>query len=348
MEGSGSIVNEETILVTGGSGFSSSNFIRHVLKKYEGIRIVNYDALTYAGNPENLIDVGKDYAGRYSFVHGDIADADGVRRLFQKFRIDRVVNFAAETHVDRSILDASPFLRTNVLGTKVLLEMSRDSGVKLYMQISTDEVYGSLEEGVFAHEGFPLCPSSPYAASKAAADMFVLAYGKTFDLPVVISRSSNLFGPYQFPEKFIPLMITNAIEGRKLPVYGDGRNIRDWIYVEDVCDAIARILLDGTPGNIYNIGGNNHRTNIEVVKSIIRLVDRPESLITFIDDRKGHDIRYAVDNRKIRDELGWEISTDFEIGLRKTVEWYRDNAGWVASVKSDEYRRYYDRQYNIS
>lgn len=341
-------MNEQFLLVTGGAGFSSSSFIRHILNRYEDIFVVNYDALTYAGNPANLRDVEQQFAGRYCFVHGDIADEAKVNEVFRRFPIRRVVNFAAETHVDRSIRDASPFLRTNVLGTKVLLEVSRDHGIERFLQISTDEVYGSLDEGVFAHEGFPLNPSSPYAASKAAADMFVLAYGKTYELPVLISRSSNLFGPYQFPEKFIPLMITNAIEGKKLPVYGKGMNIRDWIYVGDVCEAIARILMNGIPGNVYNIGGSNHRTNIEVVKEILHILNQPDDLITFVEDRKGHDVRYAVDNAKIRSTLGWEVRTEFEDGLQKTISWYRNNTEWVESVKSEEYRKYYKLQYNLS
>ena len=341
-------MNEQCILVTGGAGFSSSNFIRYILNRHDDIFVINYDALTYAGNPANLRDVEERYRGRYSFIHGDIADEESVKAVFQRYPVRRVINFAAETHVDRSIRDASPFLRTNVLGTRILLEASRDHGIERFLQVSTDEVYGSLDEGIFAHEGFPLNPSSPYAASKAAADMFVLAYGKTYQLPVLISRSSNLFGPYQFPEKFIPLMITNAIEGKELPVYGNGENIRDWIFVEDVCDAIIRILMNGVPGNIYNIGGNNHRTNIEVVNEVLRILDRPANLITFVEDRKGHDVRYAVDNAKIRNTLGWDVRTEFEDGLKKTIDWYRINGKWVESVKSEEYRKYYRIQYNLS
>ncbi len=338
------------VLVTGGAGFIGSNFIRYALKTFPDWFIVNLDKLTYAGNLENLQDVEEH--PRYRFVRGDIADREMIRSLFQEEKFDVVINFAAETHVDRSILDPSPFLNTNVIGTQVLLEAARAYGVKRFVQISTDEVYGSIPEGRFT-EISPVQPSSPYAASKAAADLLSLAYYKTYGLPVIITRSSNNYGPYQFPEKLIPLMIRNALQGKPLPVYGKGENIRDWICVEDNCRAIALVVERGRIGEIYNIGSGEERRNIEMVRYLCRILanrlNRPveefESLITFVKDRPGHDYRYALDSTKIQTELGWKPLMPLEEGLRRTVDWYLEHQDWLERVISGEYREYYSRVY---
>ena len=330
------------LLITGGAGFIGSNFVRYILQKHPDWQVVNLDRLTYAGNLENLKDVKND--SRYRFILGDIADREPMDKLFGQ-GFDVVVNFAAESHVDRSILDASPFIRTNVQGPQVLLEGARQHRVKLFLQVSTDEVYGSLgAEGKFNEES-PLLPSSPYSASKAAADLLCRAYQRTYGLPVIITRCSNNYGPYQFPEKLIPLTITNALEGKPIPVYGDGLNVRDWIHVEDHCRALDLVIQRGKQGEIYNIGADNERTNLEMVRRILDIVEKPPSLITFVSDRPGHDRRYALDTTKIRRELGWEPRHSFEEALKRTVEWYIENEPWWRRVKSGEYLEYYKKVY---
>lgn len=335
------------VLITGGCGFIGSNFIHHVLRERSDWEIVNLDKLTYAGNPLNLKEIEGD--PRYRFVKGDIADAALVERLLQEHACEVVVNFAAESHVDRSILDASPFVRTNIEGTQVLLEAARTFEVKRFVQVSTDEVYGSIENGAFT-ESSPLQPNSPYAASKAAADLLCRAYHKTYGLPVIITRSSNNYGPYQFPEKLIPLMILNALQGKPLPVYGKGENVRDWLFVEDNCRAIALVIEKGREGEIYNIGGNCEKRNIEVVELICDILrDHPETQdlrprIQFVKDRPGHDWRYALDISKTK-RLGWEPSVNLERGLRLTIDWYLAHQGWVKSVVSGDYQAYYDQVY---
>jgi len=338
------------LLVTGGAGFIGSNFVRYVLRERPDWEVVNLDKLTYAGNLENLRDVG-DHP-RYRFVRGDIADRELVDRLFSEEGFDAVANFAAESHVDRSILDPAPFLRTNVQGTQVLLEAARKYKLGRFLQVSTDEVYGSLgETGRFAEESL-LLPNSPYAASKAAADLLCRAYHRTYGLPVVITRSSNNYGPYQFPEKLIPLMTLNALEGKPLPVYGKGENVRDWLYVEDNCRAIALVLQRGEDGEVYNIGGGQELRNIEVVERICELLARRigrdegelKALITFVEDRPGHDFRSALTCDKVR-RLGWSPEVSFEVGLERTVDWYLENREWVGRVRSGEYKEYYERVY---
>lgn len=309
----------ETILVTGGAGFIGSNFVKYMISKEES-KIINYDALTYAGNLENLKEV--ESHPYYTFIKGDIVDRSKVEEVFKNYRIDYVINFAAESHVDRSIKDPDIFVKTNVLGTQVLLDVSRKFGIKKFIQISTDEVYGSLgPEGYFTEES-PLAPNSPYSASKAGADMLVRAYFKTYGLPVNITRCSNNFGPHQHPEKFIPTVILNALQDKPIPIYGDGQNIRDWLYVEDHCRAIELVLKKGRIGEVYNIGGNNEWRNIDIAKLILKLLGKPESLIQFVADRPGHDRRYAIDSSKIKKELGWKVEYRFEKALLKTIEWY--------------------------
>ena len=334
---------KKTILVTGGAGFIGSNFIRLMLSKYPAYNIVNLDLLTYAGNLENLKDVEKNDS--YRFIRGDIADEVLVDSIFQS-GIDMVVNFAAESHVDRSIEDPGVFVRTNVLGTQVLLEASRRHGVSRYLQVSTDEVYGSLGSSGFFTEKTPIMPNSPYSASKASADMLARAYHKTYGMEVLITRCSNNYGPYQFPEKLIPLMISNAMNGMKLPVYGDGLQVRDWLHVSDHCRAIDEVLHRGRPGEIYNIGGNNEKTNIEIVRLIIESTGADESLIKHVTDRLGHDRRYAIDSSKMQKELGWRPMYEFEYGIKKTINWYVENDAWLERVKSKEYMDYYDRMYS--
>lgn len=335
------------ILVTGGAGFIGSNFIRYVLtrtKETGGTRIVNMDCLTYAGNLENLADVAPDEP-RYVFAKADICETATVVALCHQHGVDAIVNFAAESHVDRSIEGAAPFIRTNVQGTLSLLEAARSCGNLRFLQVGTDEVYGSLgDEGLFS-ELTPLDPHSPYSASKAAADHLVSAFGTTYDLPVVITRCSNNYGPYQFPEKMIPLMINNARQDRPLPVYGDGRNVRDWLYVEDHCSAIWAALTKGGPGRTYNIGGGSERRNIDVVKAILQFMNKPDSLISFVKDRPGHDYRYAIDCSRIECELGWRRTVSFEDGLRRTIQWYLSNDVWLDRVTSGAYRDYYSRMY---
>jgi len=330
------------VLITGGAGFIGSNFVNYMVKKYPNYQVINLDALTYAGNLENVKEVENE--PNYQFVKGDITNRELVESLFAE-GVDAVVNFAAESHVDRSITDPGVFVRTNIQGTQVLLDAAKKYGVKKYIQISTDEVYGTLGETGYFTETTPLAPNSPYSASKAGADLLVRAYYETYGLPVNITRCSNNYGPYHFPEKLIPLMIINALNDRPLPVYGDGLNIRDWLHVEDHCVAIDLVLHHGKNGEVYNIGGNNERTNIEVVKAILRYLNKPESLITFVEDRLGHDRRYAIDATKIREELGWRPKYTFEEGLKKTIDWYLENRSWWENILSGEYKEYYERQY---
>jgi dTDP-glucose 4,6-dehydratase len=326
-------------VVTGGAGFIGSNFVRHMLRTNDHIEIVNLDKLTYAGNLENLRDIEADE--RYTFVKGDICDAAVVATALRG--ADAVVNFAAETHVDRSISSPQDFIRTDVLGTHTLLEAVRELDIGRYVQISTDEVYGSIDEGAFTEES-AFHPSSPYSASKAGADLLVLAAHHTYGTPVLITRSSNNYGPWQYPEKIVPLFITNAIDEQALPVYGDGLNVRDWLYVEDNCAAIDAVLRKGIIGEVYNIGGGNEVTNLEVTQGILDRLGKPGDLIRYVADRPGHDRRYAVDCTKVK-SLGWEPRTAFEDGLRHTVDWYRDNPAWWRAIKSGEWRQYYARQY---
>ncbi|MBM4325969.1 MAG: dTDP-glucose 4,6-dehydratase [Deltaproteobacteria bacterium] len=331
------------LMVTGGCGFIGSNFILRMLESYPDVRIVNLDLLTYAGNLENLQDAKK-YGQRHIFVRGDITDMDLVDSLLQDGP-DAVINFAAESHVDRSIMDSSAFVRTNVLGTQVLLDACRRHGVKRFVQISTDEVYGSLgSEGVFT-EMNPLAPNSPYAASKAAADLLVRSYHKTFGMDVLITRCSNNYGPFQFPEKLIPLMITNAVCDSRLPVYGDGLNVRDWIHVQDHCRAIDLVLRKGSSGEVYNIGAENEVPNLEIVRHILKRLEKPESLIKFVKDRPGHDRRYAMDASKLRTELGWKPRIDFQTGMDETVLWYLEHEEWWRRIKSGQYMTYYEEWY---
>jgi len=334
------------VLVTGGAGFIGSNFIFCLLKKYPDYRVVCLDKLTYAGNLNTLEPVMGDK--RFRFVKVDICDRDHIYRIFEEEKPDIVVNFAAESHVDRSIREPEVFLRTNVTGTSVLMDACRKYGMIRFHQVSTDEVYGDLpvdRPDLFFTEATPLHSNSPYSASKASADLLALAYHRTYGLPVTISRCSNNYGPYQFPEKLIPLMIANALSGKPLPVYGSGENIRDWLYVEDHCGAIDLIIHKGRPGEIYNVGGHNEMANIDIVKLICRELDKPESLITFVADRKGHDKRYAIDPAKIGSELGWLPTTDFRDGINKTIKWYLDNRKWWEEIISGEYRNYYENMY---
>ena len=335
----------KTYLVTGGAGFIGSNFVIYLLNKYQDIKVINIDKLTYAGNLENLKSIEKDE--RYHFVQGDIGDSVLINELFNKFKIDYVVNFAAESHVDRSILDPDIFVKTNVVGTINLLNCAKDAweenngyknGVK-FLQVSTDEVYGSLGKDGYFTEKTNINPHSPYSASKASADMMVQAYHDTYKMPINITRCSNNYGPYQFPEKLIPLLITNSLELKDLPVYGDGLNIRDWLYVEDHVRAIDMVISKGRVGEVYNIGGNNEKTNIEIVKKILDYLNRnvdkniDYNLIKYVEDRKGHDRRYAIDASKIKDELGWEPQVKFEEGIIKTIKWYLDNKQWIDNIK---------------
>jgi dTDP-glucose 4,6-dehydratase len=337
-----------TILVTGGAGFIGANFVKYMLKQYTEYKIICLDALTYAGNMETLSDVLDN--PQFMFVKGDIADQVIVFSLFEQEKPDIVVNFAAESHVDRSIDNPRIFLETNIIGTQVLMDACRKYGIKRFHQVSTDEVYGDLpldRPDLFFTEDTPLHTSSPYSASKASADLLVLAYYRTFKLPVTISRCSNNYGPYQFPEKLIPLMITRALADQPLPVYGNGENVRDWLYVEDHCSAIDLIIHKGREGEVYNIGGHNEKTNLEVVKTILRVLNKPESLITYVKDRPGHDLRYAIDPSKIHNELGWLPATKFDEGIKKTIEWYLDNKPWWEHIVNGEYRDYYDKMYSI-
>lgn len=347
----------KTYLVTGGAGFIGSNFVLYMLNKYNDVKIINLDKLTYAGNLENL----KSLEGNenHIFVQGDICDKELVASLFEKYEIDYVVNFAAESHVDRSIKEPEIFAQTNVLGTVNLLNCAKNAwetkegwkeGVR-YHQVSTDEVYGSLGETGYFMETTPLDPHSPYSSSKAGADFMVQAYSDTYKMPVTITRCSNNYGPYHFPEKLIPLLINNCLNHKDLPVYGDGLNIRDWLYVEDHCKAIDMVVRDGKPGQVYNVGGHNERTNIQIVKTVIAYLNEnvdntiTEDLIKYVEDRKGHDRRYGIDPTKIKDDLGWYPETTFEVGIVKTIKWYLDNKEWMEHVTSGDYQKYYSEQY---
>ena len=331
------------LLVTGGAGFIGSNFIRYILDKYPEYSVINLDKLTYAGNLENLTGADKD--PRYAFEKGDICDKARVQLCVMRYEIDAIINFAAESHVDRSILGAAEFVQTNIGGTNVLLEVTKELKIKRFLQVSTDEVYGSLGlTGLFTEET-SLHPNSPYSASKASADMLALAYQHTFGLPVVLTRCSNNYGPYQFPEKLIPLMIANAMDDKSLPVYGDGMNIRDWLHVKDHCSAIDEVLHRGKIGEVYNIGGNNEKPNIEIVKLILQNLGKPDSLITYVKDRPGHDRRYAIDSSKIQCELGWQPSYTFEQGIAETIKWYMNNQAWWKRIMSGEYKEYYKLLY---
>ena len=316
------------LLVTGGCGFIGSNFIRYELEKYSSINIVNLDKLTYAGNLENLLDVQKNHANKYAFVKGDILDAELVMRIITENKIDTIINFAAESHVDRSIIDSAEFMRTNILGVQTLLEAAKQFGIKRFIQISTDEVYGDLPDDGYFKEETPLSPNSPYSASKASADMLVKAYYHTYQLPVIITRCSNNYGPYQFPEKLIPLMIANALQSKTLPIYGDGTNVRDWIHVIDHCRAIDLVAQKGEMGEVYNIGSNNERTNIDIAGFILEKLKKPKTLIKFVKDRLGHDRRYAINEDKIKNQLGWKPVYDFDDGLETTISWYVENESW--------------------
>ncbi len=335
-----------TVLVTGGAGFIGSNFVYYMLKKYPDYRIVCVDCLTYAGNLSTLEEALKN--PNFVFYKTNICDRNGIYEIFEKEKPDIVVNFAAESHVDRSIEGPEIFLQTNILGTQVMMDACRKYGIKRYHQVSTDEVYGDLpldRPDLFFTEQTPIHTSSPYSASKASADLLVMAYNRTYDLPTTISRCSNNYGPYHFPEKLIPLMIANALNDRPLPVYGTGENVRDWLYVEDHCKAIDLVIHNGTVGEVYNIGGHNEMRNIDIVKLICRKLNKPESLIRFVTDRKGHDLRYAIDPTKIHDELGWLPETKFADGIDLTIDWYLNNTEWWESIISGEYMNYYERIY---
>ena len=348
----------KTYLVTGGAGFIGSNFVLYMLNKYNDVKIVNLDALTYAGNLENLKDVEGN--PNHVFVQGNICDHDLVTKLFKEHNFDYVVNFAAESHVDRSIREPEIFAKTNVMGTVNLLNCAKDAwyteengwkeGVK-YLQVSTDEVYGSLGETGYFMETTPLDPHSPYSASKASSDFMVKAYGDTFKMPINITRCSNNYGPYQFPEKLIPLLINNCLAHRDLPVYGDGLNVRDWLFVEDHCKAIDMVIRQGVLGEVYNVGGHNERTNIQIVKKVISYINEnvdkevTENLIKYVEDRKGHDRRYGIAPDKIKADLGWYPETTFEVGIEKTIKWYLDNKEWMNNVTSGDYQKYYEKMY---
>ena len=334
------------ILVTGGAGFIGANFVYHMLEKHPGYKIVAYDLLTYAGNLETLEEAMKN--PDFKFIRGDIADRQAVNRMFEEENFDIVVNFAAESHVDRSIENPEIFLVTNVLGTQVLLDAARKFGVKRFHQVSTDEVYGDLpleRTDLFFTEETPIHTSSPYSASKASSDLLALAYFRTYKTPVTVSRCSNNYGPYHFPEKLIPLIISRALADQSLPVYGTGENVRDWLYVIDHCAAIDLIIHNGREGEVYNIGGHNEKTNIDVVRTILTALGKPESLITYVKDRAGHDLRYAIDPTKIHNELGWLPTTTFDEGIQKTIRWYLDHQEWWKNIINGEYQNYYEKMY---
>ena len=343
----------KTYLVTGGAGFIGSNFVIYMLNKYDDVKIINVDKLTYAGNLENLKSVENN--PNYSFVQADICDREAISKIFKENDIDYVVNFAAESHVDRSITNPEIFVETNVLGTVNMLQCAKvawqtgddeyKDGVK-YLQVSTDEVYGTLGAEGYFMETTPLDPHSPYSSSKASADMFVKAFHDTYKFPINITRCSNNYGPYQFPEKLIPLIMNNTLAHKDLPVYGDGMQVRDWLYVEDHCKAIDLIIHKGRVGEVYNVGGHNEKRNIDIVKLICKELGKPESLIVHVGDRKGHDMRYAIDPTKIHNELGWLPETKFEDGIKKTIQWYLDNKEWWETIISGEYQNYYEKMYS--
>ena len=337
---------KRNILITGGAGFIGSHVVRLFVTKYPEYHIINLDKLTYAGNLANLADI--EQQSNYTFVKADICDFEKILELFRQYCIDGVIHLAAESHVDRSIENPEIFLRSNVIGTSVLLDACRKYGIKRYHQVSTDEVYGDLpldRTDLFFTEETPIHTSSPYSASKAAADLLVQAYGRTYHLPITISRCSNNYGPYHFPEKLIPLMIANCLNDKPLPVYGKGENVRDWLYVEDHCRAIDMIIHKGEVGEVYNIGGHNERTNLEVVKTILKALNKPESLIKFVTDRPGHDRRYAIDPTKIETELGWKPKYNFDTGIQQTIQWYLDNQEWWKNILSGEYSQYFEKMY---
>ncbi|MDP7259924.1 MAG: dTDP-glucose 4,6-dehydratase [Anaerolineales bacterium] len=331
----------KNLLVTGGAGFIGSNFVRYMLREYPGYKLVVFDKLTYAGNLDNLRDVADD--PRHAFVCGDIADREAVEQAISDHGIDAIINFAAESHVDRSILAPDAFIQTDVVGTYVLLDAARDNGIERLHQVSTDEVYGSIAEGCF-REGDPLEPNSPYAASKAGAELLLRAYHETYGLNTVVTRGSNTFGPYQYPEKITSLFITNAIDEQPLPLYGDGMQVRDWLYVEDHCSGIDMALHRGEPGGAYNLGGGNERANIDVTRQILALMQKPETLIAPVQDRPGHDRRYALDCTRLH-ALGWQPAHSFEDALAATVRWYQENEWWWRPIKSGEFKEYYQQQY---
>jgi dTDP-glucose 4,6-dehydratase len=330
------------LLVTGGAGFIGSNFVRLILERYPDYKVLNFDKLTYAGNLENLSGLEND--PRHEFVQGDICDAGAVLDALNK-GVDAVINFAAESHVDRSILSSAEFIQTNIVGTLNLLESCRKNGIKRFIQISTDEVYGSLGDSGFFTENTPIAPNSPYAASKASADLLVRSYCHTHNFPAIITRCSNNYGPYQFPEKLIPLLISNAMSGIPLPIYGDGLNVRDWIHVRDHCAAIDAALHHGKEGEVYNVGASQELQNIDVARRILKALGKEESLLTYVQDRPGHDRRYAIDSSKIGAQLNWRAQTKFDAGLQETIAWYRNNSAWIEHVRSGAYLTYYDRMY---
>jgi dTDP-glucose 4,6-dehydratase len=332
-----------TLLVTGGCGFIGSNFVRQQLETYPDVEIINVDKLTYAGNLENLADIEND--PRYRFERGDICDREFIDGVLASAAVDAVVNFAAESHVDRSILDSGPFIQTNIVGTQVLLDASRKAGIGRYLQVSTDEVYGTLGKDGYFTEDTPLAPNSPYSASKTAADLLVRSYFHTYGFPAVTTRCSNNYGPYQFPEKLIPLFISNALKDEALPVYGKGNNVRDWIHVLDHCRGIDVALRNGEPGEVYNFGGNSELQNIDLTFKLLDALGKPRTLIRHVEDRAGHDFRYAIDTTRVEHELGWKPQMDFETGLRNTINWYLDNKGWAERIQSGQYRDYYETQY---
>lgn len=333
----------KTLLVTGGCGFIGSNFVRQQLETYPDIEIINVDKLTYAGNLENLADIEND--PRYRFERGDICDRAFIDSVLASASVDAVVNFAAESHVDRSILDSGPFIQTNIVGTQVLLDASRKADIDRYLQVSTDEVYGTLGDDGYFTEDTPLAPNSPYSASKTAADLLVRAYFHTYGFPAVTTRCSNNYGPYQFPEKLIPLFISNALKDEALPVYGKGNNVRDWIHVLDHCRGIDVALRNGKPGEVYNFGGNSELQNIDLTFKLLDALGKPRTLIRHVEDRAGHDFRYAIDTTRVEHELGWKPQMDFETGLRSTIDWYLANKDWAERIQSGQYRDYYETQY---
>jgi dTDP-glucose 4,6-dehydratase len=333
----------KNVLVTGGAGFIGSNFINHLLEKRDDLKIINLDSLTYAGNLENLLQSEKN--PNYTFTKGDITDSDTVNSIFEKYKIDNVIHFAAESHVDRSILGSEVFFNTNVMGTNILLEAAKKYGVEKFLQVSTDEVYGSLGPTGKFSETTPIDPNSPYSSSKASGDMMALAFQRTYGLPVVVTRCSNNYGPFQFPEKLIPLMILNSLNDKKLPVYGDGMNIRDWIYVIDHNKAVELVWEKGKVGDVYNIGADQEMTNIDIIKLILNYLNKSEDLIEYVTDRPGHDRRYAIDSSKIETELGWKPEFKFEEAIEKTIDWYLQNENWWKRIISGEYQDYYKLQY---
>ncbi len=331
-----------TVLVTGGCGFIGSNFVHYILEKDPEVNVVNFDCLTYAGNLANLADVSAH--PRYRFIRGDITDREGVRAAIGT-GVQSIIHFAAESHVDRSIQDSGPFVKSNIVGTQILLDAARAANLQRYVQVSTDEVYGSLGETGYFTEETPLAPNSPYSASKAGADLLVRGYVHTYGFPGLITRCSNNYGPYQFPEKLIPLFISNLMRDQQVPVYGDGKNVRDWIHVRDHCAGVYRVWKEGKVGEVYNFGGRCEKTNLELTHTLLKILNKPESLIKYVKDRPGHDRRYAIDCRKAERELGWHPEVPFEQGLRDTVQWYQEHTAWVDNIRTGEYLKYYERQY---